>query len=134
MALIRIQGVIVTFDDNVSAAQTVDVISFSLDEGTAAVIDDTRVKSTAIRRVMGLPGGGTATLECQGDLDNTAIVAMQDAYSTSALRTLVVVYPSGTRDTLTVEAGVASITYAGETNGKAVFSFALELDAQIIIS
>jgi len=134
MALTRIQGAVVTFDDGASTAQTVDVISFSLDEGTAAVIGDTRVSSIAIRRVMGLPGGGTASLECQGDLDDAAIVALQDAYSSSALRTLIVTYPSGTLNTLTCEAGVASITYAGETNGKAVFTFALEIDAEIAIS
>jgi hypothetical protein len=134
MALTRIQATVGTFDDNLSAAQTMDMISFSIDEGSANVIDNTRVSSTAIENVMGLPGGGTATLEIQGDLDDAAIAAIIDAYNNSEQRTVVWVYPTGTLKTVTATAGVVSWALAGEVNGKQIVNVSLQFTGTTTIS
>lgn len=134
MALTRIQGTTVTFDDDLSAAQTCDTSDFAIDSGSAAVIDNTRISSTAIENVMGLPGGGTATLELQGDLDDAAIVAIEDAYLNSEQRTVVWTYPTGTLKTVTATAGVVSFDLAGVVNSKSVFNVNLQFTGNIVIS
>ena len=70
----KTQGTIYTLDDDLSAAQVLDMISPpAIASGTAKVIDDTRVASVSKQIFSGIPGGGTASVELQGDLDDAGM-------------------------------------------------------------
>lgn len=104
-------GITVTFEDNLAAAQTVGkVVGFSGLDGEAADIDTTTLASTAKEYCQGLQDFGNISLEVLRDFDDVGQAALLDAMDNQATREMVITFPSGTLDTLTFQAYVKSIS------------------------
>tara|TARA_A100000171_G_C2140369_1_gene154928 strand:- start:1415 stop:1822 length:408 start_codon:yes stop_codon:yes gene_type:complete len=114
MAAIDAQGVTITYENNLSAAQTVGgVVSFSGLDGEAADIDITNLASTAKEFKQGLQDFGNFSMEVIRDYDDAGQAALLDAMDNQATREMVVTLPSGTLNVITFQAYVKSVTLEG---------------------
>ena len=135
MATIDAQGVTITYEDNLSAAQTVGgVISFTGLDGEAADIDITTLASTAKEFKQGLQDFGNFSMEILRDYDDAGQAALLDAMDNQATREMVVTMPSGTLNTITFNAYVKSITTEGGVDDVVRGTVNLKISGEPVLS
>lgn len=135
MATIDAQGVTITYEDNLSAAQTVGgVISFTGLDGEAADIDITTLASTAKEFKQGLQDFGNFSMEILRDYDDAGQAALLDAMDNQATREMVVTMPSGTLNVITFQAYVKSITTEGGVDDVVRGTVNLKISGEPVLS
>lgn len=133
MATLDAQGVVVTFADNLSVAQTVGgVVSFSFGDGEASDIDITTLASTAKEYRQGLQDFGNLSLELMRDPNDVGQAAMEAAKSAQATRQVVITLPSG--DIATFNAYVKSLSSAGGVDAVVTGTANLKVTGAIVWS
>lgn len=135
MATIDAQGVTITYEDNLSAAQTVGgIISFTGLDGEAADIDITTLASTAKEFKQGLQDFGNFSMEILRDYDDAGQAALLDAMDNQATREMVVTMPSGTLNVITFQAYVKSITTEGGVDDVVRGTVNLKISGEPVLS
>lgn len=135
MATIDAQGVTITYEDNLAAAQTVGgVISFTGLDGEAADIDITTLASTAKEFKQGLQDFGNFSMEILRDYDDAGQAALLDAMDNQATREMVVTMPSGTLNVITFQAYVKSISTEGAVDDVVRGTVNLKISGEPVLS
>jgi hypothetical protein len=103
--------VTVTFTNDLAAAQVVGKITgFSGLDGEAADIDVTTFDSTFKEFCQGLPDAGNISMDFVRDFDDAGQAAMLDALENQEERVMVITFPVGTINTITLNVYVKSFT------------------------
>jgi len=128
MAVLDAQGTVISFADNLSAAQTVGgVTSFSFGGGGAADIDVSTLASVAKEYRAGLVDQGDLTLEVQRDPNDIGQSTIEA--SAGAVREVVITLPGG--DIATFNAYVKSISNEGSVDGTLTGTITLKVTGAI---
>jgi hypothetical protein len=132
MAKIPAQGTTFTFEDSLSAAQTVgEIISYSGFDGEATEEDVTTLSSTAIERRLGLQDHGNFTIELFYDRNDVGQAAMHEARAAAASRECVLVLSAGTIKTATFNALVKNFPISGGKDESLKTSVTLAVDGDV---
>ena len=102
-------GTTVTYEDSSGTAQTIGKItSIGGLDGEANDIETTNFASSGEEMQPGIPRFGQVTIGVDRDLDDAGQVAVLDALEDGDTREMVITLPSGTNNTITLNAYVKS--------------------------
>lgn len=104
-------GIVVTYEDDTPTAQTIGkIVGFTGFDGEAADIDITTFASSAKEFCQGLQDFGNISFEVIRDYDDVGQAALLDALNDQEAREMVITLPSGTLNTITLQAYVKSFS------------------------